>query len=79
MQNNKLFQISLSSKFEASDTNRINETEEYLRNLDLPSLSDQNRNSCEEPLNIDECKKAIDMLASGKSPGSDGFTSDFYK
>ena len=68
-----------NSKFDPSDSERTDDTTKFFQNLNIPELSENYRNSCEKPLDINECKKAIDMLSSGKSPGSDGFTADFYK
>ena len=34
---------------------------------------------CEGPLTLGECKRALDAMASGKSPGIDGFPAEFYK
>ena len=42
-------------------------------------LSDVEKESLEGLLTKHECKKAPDKLATGKSPGVDGLTSEFYK
>ncbi|KAJ8039679.1 hypothetical protein HOLleu_13759 [Holothuria leucospilota] len=34
---------------------------------------------CEGPLDITECSSALFSMPNGKSPGSDGFSTDFYK
>ena len=34
---------------------------------------------CDEPLTLAECTRALKLLANNKSPGSDGFTTNFYK
>ena len=75
----KYYTDLLSTKFTASDTDRISYTKAFFDNLNITKLSTGQRNFCEQPLTISECKKAIDKLSSGKSPGSDGFTADFYK
>ena len=49
-------------------------------NIDnIPQLSYHDRMLCDEPLRIEECIKALKLLANNKSPGSDGFTTNFYK
>ena len=73
------YQNLYNSKFDPNDTDRIACTDDFLNNLSLPTLSDNELHICEKQIDIDECKKAIDNLSSGKSPGSDGFTADFYK
>jgi len=49
--------------------------------LDLISkkLSPEQLLLCEGPLTSAECKRALDGMASGKSPGVDGFPAEFYK
>lgn len=42
-------------------------------------LSDEQAQICDGYLTNDECKTAIFSLSSGKSPGSDGLSTDFYK
>ena len=42
-------------------------------------LSDELRDSCEGELTFTECGEAFKLMSNGKSPGSDGYTSDFYK
>ena len=75
----QFYQNLLSSKFDPLDNERISVTEEFLQKLTLPSLTGNSHYLCEKSLDMDECKKAIDNLANGKSPGTDGFTADFYK
>lgn len=43
------------------------------------TFSPQNKQVCEEPLTIQEIKKAISTLEKIKSPGNDGLTGEFYK
>ena len=50
----------------------------FLRSLSLQLSPDQLR-SCKGSLTVDECKRALDGMASGKSPGVDGFPAEFYK
>ena len=45
----------------------------------LPKISEENKQNCENILTIEEIGKALKQLDNGKSPGSDGFTTDFYK
>jgi hypothetical protein len=34
---------------------------------------------CDRNITVEEAGKALKQLKNGKSPGSDGFTTDFYK
>ena len=47
--------------------------------LFLLSLCEENANLCEGRISIEECGKALSEMESCKSPGSDGFTPEFYK
>ena len=42
-------------------------------------LSEPDKEGCEGPLSLDECTMVLKMMKNGKSPGSDGFTTEFYK
>ena len=35
--------------------------------------------ACEGKLSLVECYEALQMFSSGKAPGNDGLTADFYK
>jgi len=50
-----------------------------LLNLNIPKLSAEDKNKCDDVLTMDECTSALKELPNNKSPGSDGFASDFYK
>jgi hypothetical protein len=45
----------------------------------IPKISEVNKNMCETEITIKELGEAMNGLQNGKSPGSDGFTADFYK
>ena len=46
---------------------------------DLPQISEENYRLMEEPITLKELSGAVKVLKGGKSPGSDGFTANFYK
>ena len=52
-----------------------------LRNRDNSSspLREENENLFEGRISKEECSKALTDMENRKSPGSDGFTSEFYK
>ena len=41
-------------------------------------LDEQEQNSCEGLLTVDECREALSGMDTGKSPGIDGLTAEFY-
>ena len=45
----------------------------------IPILTNTDKQMCESEITTEECEKALKLLENGKSPGSDGFTTDFYK
>ena len=51
---------------------------QYLYDLNLPQLSNQDRNSCEGLLTKKECWDSLNAMKNGKSPGNDGLSKEFY-
>ena len=45
----------------------------------IPKLSDKSIELCDEDISIEEIGKALKELPNKKTPGTDGFTADFYK
>ena len=50
---------------------------EYVSKINTPKLSDMDKKICESSLTIDEIAKALNELENDKSPGCDGFTTNF--
>ena len=51
---------------------------EYLHSLNIPKLTEAERNSCEGLLTKKECWEALNEIKNGKSSGNDGLTKKFY-
>lgn len=51
----------------------------FFNNILLTPLSEELSKKCEGMLTEQECLQALKNMDNGKSPGSDGFTSEFYK
>ena len=51
----------------------------FLGQSSIPKLSEEERLSCEGRITIEECVKALDTFAKGKTPENDGIPTDFYK
>ena len=56
-----------------------NEYDEFTQHLQIPKLSDEDRDNLEGPLNYEECKNVLESFQNDKSPGEDGFTVECYK
>ena len=50
----------------------------FVQSLKTPKLQDQQRNELESKITLVECKVVLRTFSSGKSPGEDGFTWEFY-
>lgn len=72
----KVFYENLYS-FE-SNVNRV-EIGSFLNGLDLPSLKLDQKKLLDMPITVMEIQEVIKSLPTGKAPGPDGFTADFYK
>ena len=53
------------------------EIETFLCNLDLPTLSTEQKHLLDAPITAEEIVGIIQTLPVGKAPGPDGFTADF--
>ena len=51
----------------------------FLKNPDIPKLSQLDAQVCEGKLTISECFKSLQLFQNNKSPGNDGLTVEFYK
>lgn len=50
----------------------------FIENLELPRLQDSVSSELEGEITLTECKDILRTFSSGKSPGEDGFTWEFY-
>ena len=63
-----------------SDTINDDDINDYLSNLEIENkLNNDLSKSCDGLFTIDECKIALFEMKANKSPGSDGFTAEFYQ
>ena len=69
--------------YTSSSTNLSYEEGNRLKNIfltsDIPKLSDIDKMGCEGLLTTTECGEALKEFKNNKSPGTDGFTAEFYK
>lgn len=52
---------------------------DFLNSLTLPKIDEDHANNLGGPITELEIQEAIKSMQSGKSPGPDGFTAEFYK
>ena len=62
----------------SADSTTQDDYYEYIQDLSLPRLSDEQRDKMEGFLTYEECKKGLGTFQNDKSPGEDGFTVEFY-
>ena len=55
------------------------EYDEFIQHLQIPKLSDEDRDNLEGPLSYEECKNVLESFENDKSPGEDGFTVESSK
>ena len=66
----------LSSKF----NNENASNEKFFTDMpNIPQLTNQQKQSCEGKISIDECSKILKTFSENKSSGYDGMTIEFYK
>ena len=51
----------------------------FLDGLTIPTLSDETKDACERVFNGDEFLETLNSMDNGKSPGTDGLTTEFYR
>ncbi len=55
------------------------EIDQFLDNITLPKLSDNQAMALDSPLTSDELQEALNSMPNKKAPGPDGFPAEFYK
>ena len=71
----KVFYYNLYKSI-ATDTDSITS---FLNNLNVPQLSEEQKQLREGQITIDECKGILETFQNNKSPGNDGIPIEFYK
>ena len=71
----KFYKDLYSSKITVPQTN----FDEFIENIEIPKLDNEEKNEFEGLFTLEECKKVLVTFEDNKSPGEDGFTAEFYK
>ena len=53
-------------------------TDLFMRDLNLPQLTSDQRERCDEKLSVGECFNTLKTFQKNKTPGNDGLTVEFY-
>lgn len=72
----EVFYKTLYSEVPGSSATQM---DNFLKSLDLPTLDENQNETLTADITEEELKSAINRLKLGKSPGSDGYTSEWYK
>lgn len=70
--------ITIEKLYESRDTD-LCASENFLNNLSLPHLTGAQLQDLNTPITQHEISRTIAQLAYPKSPGPDGYTSEFFK
>ena len=65
--------------FERKCDKTLAQCHDFLDKIATPTLSVANKDFCDKVLTIDDLSESLDSMDSGKSPGNDGLTIEFYK
>ena len=52
--------------------------DQFLSDIDVPNISDQQKQFCEHDISIQELRDSLFSMHKKKTPGNDGLTSEFY-
>ena len=66
------------SLYKRKSTKTINDCKQFLQHIQLPALSEIQKEILKKPLTLRELEIALKNLHNGKSPGNDGLTREFY-
>ena len=58
---------------------QLSSFENFSDDIDIPKLSEEDKDICEQQLTLEELGEALSKMKNGSSPGYDGFTTSFYK
>lgn len=64
---------------EQSDPQRNEKMESFFSSIDLPKLTSEEADMVSSPITEEEIKNTIAQLKNNKSPGTDGFSGEYYK
>lgn len=76
---NNIFKDFYSDLYSSESLKDTSLFHNFFLNLEVPTLSSDQKEFLDEPIELREVSSAISAMQNGKSPGPDGFPIDFYK
>ena len=76
---NNAFKCFYSKLYTSENTGQSSQNGEFLNDLTFPKVPLKYQSMLEAKISIKEIKEAIKSLKTNKTPGPDGFSSEFYK
>lgn len=76
---NEAFTDYYSALYQSECRGRDDEMETFFKDIELPSISACEKDLLDTPISDNEIQHAIKSLATGKSSGDDGYSSEFFK
>lgn len=76
---NGVFETFYQELYTSQGTIDESKLDSFLSTITMPTLTETQRDTLEGDITIEEIQQAVLNLSMGKTPGDDGFTSDFYK
>ena len=77
------YQNMYTSKTNGNNSTSVHEHNQkidgFTEGLNIPQLNEEEQESLEKDLTLEELKDALASFADNKSPGEDGFTKEFYQ
>ena len=67
------------SKTDVNSELSVDHKEYFLSDRNIPKLNENDKIACDLEITMEDCLKAVNELPTSKSPGADGFTTNFYK
>lgn len=76
---NDVFFKFYNKLYESQVKHDLEECDRFFSKFDLPKLTIDQQTYLDSPITVEEVKKAISLMRPSKSPGVDGFPSEYYK
>ena len=76
---NKVFASFYNQLYKSEVNPGRSDYDAFFSKIEMPEISEDQKESLDRPISVDEVKRAISSMRVGRSPGLDGFASEYYK